>query len=526
MFYNENADGGRKKYIVFPLIVITLLCTVLLSACGRAPITLIGKTYILEQGTTMPTDVSNYVKGTQEELAKCVLDASKVNWSVVGSYTAEVIHPNKTVSFEVRVVDTTGPAVELYATDLTAGPGQVIDLYDVLKSVTDNTSFEVGFVDDITKADSEKVLSGSLTFSEAGGYNAEILAKDAYGNITVVPITVIVMEDKEPPVLTGVIPTIYATVGNPVDVLAGISASDNLEGDITNRIVADTSAVDFNTAGTYTAGISVKDGCGNETTASISIVVQDMSQTMNPGPTATVDGDFSQYSTEYVPFGFGSDRDPETNRPTGLQWYINHYGQYAVDFMQPESNYIFLTFDEGYEYGYTPQILDTLKEKNVKAVFFVTLPYAKENPELVQRMIDEGHVVGNHSATHPNDGLSTLSVEQQLSEVQLVHDYVLENFDYEMYLFRFPTGAFSEQSLAIVQSLGYRSVFWSFAHRDWYTDDQPDVAESLQNALDKAHGGAIYLLHAVSSTNTEMLGDFIDGCRAKGFEFGYYGKTN
>lgn len=107
-----------------------------------------------------------------------------------------------------------------------------------------------------------------------------------------------------------------------------------------------------------------------------------------------------------------------------------------------------------------------------------------------------------------------------------MNDYVLENYGYQMYLFRFPTGAFSEQSLAIVQSLGYRSVFWSFAHHDWVTDDQPDVAESLQKAVDKAHGGAIYLLHAVSSTNTTMLGDFIDGCRAKGYEFGYYGKVD
>ena len=141
-------------------------------------------------------------------------------------------------------------------------------------------------------------------------------------------------------------------------------------------------------------------------------------------------------------------------------------------------------------------------------------------------MIDEGHVVGNHSATHPEGGLGSLSVEKQKEEIMRVNDYVLENFGYQMYLFRFPTGAFTEQSLAIVESLGYRSVFWSFAHRDWLVDDQPDVSTALDNALDKAHGGAIYLLHAVSSTNTTMLGDFIDGCRQKGFEFGYYENTN
>lgn len=235
--------------------------------------------------------------------------------------------------------------------------------------------------------------------------------------------------------------------------------------------------------------------------------------------------DFDSYSSEYVPFGFGSEVD-ENNRPTGLQWYINRYGKYTADFIQPESNYIYLTMDEGYEYGLTEGILDTLKEKNVKAVFFITLPYAKQNPELVQRMIDEGHVVGNHSVTHPSAGLSTLSVEQQINEVKEVNDYVLEHFGYQMYLFRFPTGAFSEQSLAIVQSQGYRSVFWSFAYKDWVVDEQPDVASSLANALNKVHGGAIYLLHAESTTNASMLADFIDGCRAKGFEFGYYSKVD
>ena len=141
-------------------------------------------------------------------------------------------------------------------------------------------------------------------------------------------------------------------------------------------------------------------------------------------------------------------------------------------------------------------------------------------------MIDECHVVGNHSVTHPAAGLSTLSVEQQINEVKEVNDYVLEHFGYQMYLFRFPTGAFSEQSLAIVQSQGYRSVFWSFAYKDWVVDEQPDVATSLQNALNKVHGGAIYLLHAESTTNATMLADFIDGVRAKGYEFGYYSKVD
>ena len=235
--------------------------------------------------------------------------------------------------------------------------------------------------------------------------------------------------------------------------------------------------------------------------------------------------DFANYSTEKVPYGFGAEVDAD-NRPDGCTWYSNKFSNYTALFIMPKSSNIYLTFDEGYEYGFSGEILDVLKEKNVKCVFFITLPYAKENPDLVQRMIDEGHVVGNHSVTHPAAGLSTLSIEQQINEVKEVNDYVLEHFDYQMYLFRFPTGAFSEQSLAIVQSQGYRSVFWSFAYKDWVVDEQPDVAASLENALNKVHGGAIYLLHAESTTNAQMLADFIDGCRKKGYEFGYYSKVD
>ena len=87
-------------------------------------------------------------------------------------------------------------------------------------------------------------------------------------------------------------------------------------------------------------------------------------------------------------------------------------------------------------------------------------------------------------------------------------------------------GEYSEQTLALTKELGYQSVFWSFAYKDWVVDEQPDVASSLANALNKVHGGAIYLLHAESTTNASMLADFIDGCRAKGFEFGYYSKVD
>lgn len=226
--------------------------------------------------------------------------------------------------------------------------------------------------------------------------------------------------------------------------------------------------------------------------------------------------DFANYSTEKVPYGFGAEVDAD-NRPDGCTWYSNKFGNYKALFIMPKSSNIYLTFDEGYEYGFSGEILDVLKEKNVKAVFFVTLPYARDNPELVKRMIDEGHIVGNHTTTHPSGGLQQYDAQKQIDDIDQVTQYVKEHYGYSMNLFRFPEGSFSEQSLAIVNALGYMPVFWSFAYKDWDVNNQPDVSESLTNALNKAHGGAIYLLHAESETNTKMLPDLIDGLRAKGY---------
>lgn len=236
----------------------------------------------------------------------------------------------------------------------------------------------------------------------------------------------------------------------------------------------------------------------------------------------TFEGDIYSLSNESVTWGVGV-HTYDDNRPVSPVQLQEKYGEkYAVEFIKEDEKNIYLTFDEGYENGYTGQILDVLKEKKVKAVFFITMPYAKEEPELIKRMIDEGHVVGAHSVTHPSDGMPSLSVEEQINEYKELEKYVEENFGYKMYLFRPPTGAFSEQSLAVAQSCGYRSIMWSFAYRDYYVDDQMPVAEALENAVGKLHNGAIYLLHAVSKTNADMLGEFIDRTQAAGYTFKEY----
>ena len=199
---------------------------------------------------------------------------------------------------------------------------------------------------------------------------------------------------------------------------------------------------------------------------------------------------------------------------------MKKYEKYNADFIRDDDGNIYLTFDEGYENRYTEKILDVLKEKQAPAVFFVTYDYAKRNPQLIKRMIDEGHIVGNHSYSHPS--MPSMSLSEAAEDVKKLHDYIKEEFGYTMTLFRFPKGEFSEQCLALLNEMGYKSVFWSFAYQDWNADNQPDPDQSLKKLSESIHSGGIYLLHAVSSTNAEILGDFIDTVRENGLKTAKY----
>ncbi len=233
----------------------------------------------------------------------------------------------------------------------------------------------------------------------------------------------------------------------------------------------------------------------------------------------------SALSNSDIPYGFNySDRD-EQNRPNGVYYYDNHlrYSEYnCYTHIETDEKTIYLTFDAGYENGYTAIILDTLKEKGVQAVFFVTKSFCETEPELVQRMIDEGHIIGNHTCSHPSSGMPSLGLEAEYEDIKTLNDYVYDNFGYQMRLFRFPKGMASEQAVALLDQMGYNSVFWSFAYVDYNTSDQKDPTETLSLCLENLHPGAIYLLHAVSSTNATILGDFIDNSREQGFDFSVF----
>lgn len=181
-----------------------------------------------------------------------------------------------------------------------------------------------------------------------------------------------------------------------------------------------------------------------------------------------------------------------------------------------EERVIYLTFDEGYENGYTASILDTLKEKNVPAAFFVTGAYVRQNPELVQRMVDEGHIVGNHTVNHP--AMPSLSEEELKAEI-LPLEEALRGFGVTDKYLRPPEGAYSERSLAVTQALGYKTIFWHFAYRDWDTSDQRGDDYAYQKIINGVKPGGIVLLHAVSSDNAAALGRVIDTLQGQGWIF-------
>jgi peptidoglycan-N-acetylmuramic acid deacetylase len=232
--------------------------------------------------------------------------------------------------------------------------------------------------------------------------------------------------------------------------------------------------------------------------------------------------DTTTLSNQAISYGYGTkDRDAD-NRPNSCLTCEAQYSTLSAHFIGPKEAVIYLTFDQGYENGYTPAILDTLKEKQVSAIFFVTGHYVNSSPELVQRMIDEGHTIGNHSYSHPSGGLPSLSTQEQIDDTLTLHNLLLDNFGYTCTLYRFPAGIYSESSMATIQSLGYSSLFWSFAYKDWVADDQPDPDAALAKMIEQLHPGAVYLLHAVSSTNAQILGDFIDAARKEGYVFESY----
>ena len=182
-----------------------------------------------------------------------------------------------------------------------------------------------------------------------------------------------------------------------------------------------------------------------------------------------------------------------------------------------EYKFVYLTFDNGYEAGYTAKILDTLKENNVKAAFFITAHYLNTAPELVERMINEGHIVGNHTVNHKS--MPDLNDEKIKEEIMNLHTAVYEKFNYEIKYIRPPMGEFSEKTLEIIKALGYTTTMWSLAYDDWDENKQGRETYGKDKVISNIHNGAIILLHANSVDNSNILSNCIKQIREMGYEF-------
>jgi peptidoglycan-N-acetylmuramic acid deacetylase len=184
----------------------------------------------------------------------------------------------------------------------------------------------------------------------------------------------------------------------------------------------------------------------------------------------------------------------------------------------PSKKTLYLTFDSGYENGFTPQILDVLKEKKVPAIFFVTGQYIKEQPDILKRMAKEGHLIGNHSWSHPD--MTTISDAQIEKELDRVKTGVAEVTDQkDMIFLRPPRGIFSDRTLEVSRKLGYINVFWSVAYVDWETKRQKGAQYAFEQVTKQLHPGGVLLLHSVSKDNADAMGSIIDYARKQGYEF-------
>ncbi len=203
--------------------------------------------------------------------------------------------------------------------------------------------------------------------------------------------------------------------------------------------------------------------------------------------------------------------------PSKINNWLKQYNGYYVG--NTSTKVVYLTFDEGYENGYTPAILDTLKKHNVHACFFVTQSYITKNPALIMRMVNEGHIVANHTVTHRSlNELSEQEIQAELNGVENSFKTVTGG-TLPKYL-RPPQGDFSEKSLWTTNKLGYKTVWWSIAYRDWDTANQPTTEQALSLIKNNIHNGAVILLHAVSKTNSDALEQMLQIIASGGYQFG------
>lgn len=228
------------------------------------------------------------------------------------------------------------------------------------------------------------------------------------------------------------------------------------------------------------------------------------------------DSEFSALDNCGSGWGFKKEKGQEPEILIKTQELFQKYDAFYLDPKRTKT--IYLTFDEGYENGYTGQILDTLKKLRIPAAFFITEPYLRTEKELVSRMVSEGHTVGNHTVHHPNlpklDG-----AEAMAKELSDLNEQFLSEYGIPMQFMRPPEGEYSERVLAVSQAMGYKTIFWSFAYRDWDPKKQQGADYAFSQVTPYLHDGAILLLHAVSKDNADALESILTYAMNQGYQF-------
>lgn len=235
-----------------------------------------------------------------------------------------------------------------------------------------------------------------------------------------------------------------------------------------------------------------------------------------PGAIAIRNENYEQYKNEGSEWWFSRKKNHAPSG-SGEKFPIDGFSAFYLDKnVQEEDKVMYITFDCGYENGFTPSILDTLAEKDVKAMFFVTRQFVADNPDYVKRMKEEGHLVGNHTVRHLAS--STLTPEELEAELYEVARLMEETTGYRMDpFFRPPMGEYSERVLKVIQDMGYSSVFWSIAYYDYDVNDQPGKDYVVDHFDTYHHNGSIVLMHNTSESNAQALGDVLDLLKKEGY---------
>jgi len=207
----------------------------------------------------------------------------------------------------------------------------------------------------------------------------------------------------------------------------------------------------------------------------------------------------------------------EAPTPDETAEYLRQFDSYYIGNTSDKS--IYLTFDSGYENGYTESILDVLKKNQVPATFFLVGTYLKKNPDIISRMINEGHIVGNHTMSHPDMTIcsSEDSFSKELFKVEEIYKSITGQEMKKYY--RPPYGKYNETNLKMAQNLGYKTIFWSLAYKDYDDKNQPSKEMAFSKLVSRIHNGSIILLHNTSKTNSLILDELIKKYRDMGFEF-------